>query len=302
MPNTKTKIEWTDATWSPVTGCTKVSPGCDHCYAETMSHRLSNNPKYALATKDDGTWSGVVSCHEELLAQPLRWKKPRMIFVCSMADLFHSDVPWDFIVKVFNVMAATPWHTYQVLTKRPGRMAYFAQHLWPACITSAAPLWPVNVWAGTSVESQKYAPRLDCLLRIPAKVRFVSAEPLLGPLDLRPWLGCPHKDQEDGDIVCSECGDAREKSRWIHQVIVGGESGPGARPMALAWAKSLLDQCRVAGVACFMKQIGSEPMSGLGDQDVYEELIELAQRRRLATRPPGPQMVRCGEAVDEPPR
>ena len=269
----KTKIEWATDTWNPVTGCTKVSQGCDHCYAETMSLRLSHNPKYALATKADGTWSGVVSCHEDVLDQPLRWKKPRMIFVCSMSDLFHSQVPWDFIGRVFDVMIACPQHTFQVLTKRPGRMAFWADNMAEVCRERGLPWsWPPNVWAGTSVESQKYAPRLDCLLRVPAKVRFVSAEPLLGPLDLKPYFykcsGCV-PTPEDPRCAC--------KGLAIHQIIVGGESGPGARPMDLAWARDLVGQCQVAGVACFVKQLGSEPMSGLGDQDLYEELIDLAQ-------------------------
>ena len=296
----KTKIEWATDTWNPVTGCSKVSPGCTSCYAETMSHRLSNNPKYALATKADGTWSGVVSCHPEALDQPVQWKKPRRIFVCSMSDLFHSQVPWDFIVEVFNTMAATYWHTYQVLTKRPGRMAHFAEHIWPKQANQAhrttRPLawggtweatWPSNVWAVTAVESQKYAPRLDCLLRVPAKVRFISAEPLLGPLDLRRWLNCrfDHCNEEIYDCTgCDglgprphgECG-AVVTPPVLSWVIVGGESGHGARPMDLAWARGLVGQCQAAGVACFVKQLGSEPMSGLGDQDLYEELIELAQ-------------------------
>ena len=277
----KTKIEWSEVTWNPVTGCSKVSPGCDHCYAETMSRRLSNNPKYALATKADGTWSGVVSCHPEALEEPLRWKRPRRIFVCSMSDLFHSDIPWDFIVKVFDVMAATPWHTYQVLTKRPGRMAYFAEHIWPkqggywepvewtspsrARVMDKWPgtAWPSNVWAGTSVETQRYAPRLELLARIPARVRFVSAEPLLGPLDLRDWLpgwcgaGSTH-------VPHSPAWAERYDIDWspvnpVDWVIVGGESGPGARPMDLVWARDLVEQCRVAGVACFVKQLGRNP-------------------------------------------
>ena len=291
----KSNIEWCDATWSPVVGCTKVSPGCDHCYAETMSRRLSHNPKYALATKADGTWSGVVSCHEDVLDQPLRWKKPRMIFVCSMSDLFHSQVPWDFIVKVFDVMAATSWHTYQVLTKRPGRMAYFAEHIWPkqggrwepvramlwkcACGWSGNSVdlrpnpsgintcpvcggsggltatswpgtaWPQNVWAGTSVESQKYAPRLECLARVPARVRFVSVEPMLGPVDLRKWT-----------CICQPCTFPRPNQNrcgsGIQWLICGGESGPKARPMHPDWPRSLRDQCQAAAVPFFFKQWG----------------------------------------------
>lgn len=272
----KTKIEWTDATWSPVTGCSKVSPGCDHCYAETMSRRLSHSPKYALATKDDGTWSGLLSYHPGQLDQPLRWKRPKHIFVCSMSDLFHDKVPWEVIAKVFNVMAATPWHTYQVLTKRPGRMAHFAERIWPELGGDWEPLklraaddvwpnrvpgetwpgtaWPSNIWAGSSVETQKYAPRLDCLVRVPAKVRFVSVEPMLGPVDLEPWLtpcwlgADPRQTETD------------EPQRLIDWVVCGGESGPGARPMDLNWARQLLVQCKAAGVPFFMKQIGRRPL------------------------------------------
>ena len=239
-----------------------------------MSRRLSHNPKYALATKADGTWSGVLSCHPEVLAEPLRWKMPRRIFVCSMSDLFHSQVPWEFIVRVFDVMAATPWHTYQVLTKRPGRMAYFAEHIWPkqgglwepvewtspsrARVMDKWPgtAWPSIVWAGTSCESQKYAPRLDCLARVPAPVRFVSVEPMLGPVDLKPWLGLHGNRDTDG---LSEF-DAPMPEPVINWVIVGGESGPGARPMNLAWARDLVGQCQTAGVACFVKQLGRNPI------------------------------------------
>ena len=271
---TKTNIEWATDVWNPVTGCSRVSAGCDRCYAETMSRRLSHNSKYALATKADGKWSGVVSCHEELLDQPLRWKKPRMIFVCSMSDLFHSQVPWDFIGKVFDVMMSCPQHTFQVLTKRPGRMAFWADNMAEVCRERGLPWsWPPNVWAGTSVESQKYAPRLDCLARVPAQVRFVSVEPMLGPVDLNQWLGLHGNRDTDG---LSEF-DAPMPEPVINWIIVGGESGPGARPMDLVWARDLVGQCQQAGVACFVKQLGSEPMSGLGDQDLYEELIELAQ-------------------------
>ena len=268
----KTKIEWATDTWSPVSGCSKVSPGCTNCYAIRETNRHRNLPKYAgLVTRypdflGDGPleWTREVRCHPELLDQPLHWKKPRMIFVCSMSDLFHDKVPWEFIVKVFDVMAATPWHTYQVLTKRPGRMAHFAEHIWPRHLGpckgwSPGAAWPPNVWAGTSLEQewdgQKHlVRRLDCLLRVPAKVRFVSAEPLLGPLDLKPYFfkcsGCVPTPE---DPICACKGLA------INWVIIGGESGPGARPMDLAWARSLVGQCQVSGVPCFVKQLGRNP-------------------------------------------
>ena len=233
-----------------------------------MSRRLSHNPKYVLATKDDGRWSGVLSCHEDLLDQPLRWKKPKTIFVCSMSDLFHDKVPWDFIAKVFNVMAATPWHTYQLVTKRPGRMAYFAEHVWPkqggywepvewtspsrARVMANWPgtAWPSNVWAGTSVESQKYAPRLDVLARVPAPVRFVSAEPLLEYLDLRPYFfKCSGSCTPTTDDPICAC-----KGLAINWVIVGAESGPKRRPMKVSWVQAIRDHCQATGVALFVKQ------------------------------------------------
>ena len=230
-----TSIEWTDTTWNPVTGCTKVSPGCDFCYAETMTRRFPARGPFE-----------TVQLHPDRLDQPLRWKNPRMIFVPSMGDLFHREVPWDFIVRVFDVMVCCSWHTFQVLTKRPGRMAYFAEHIWPkAGGRSERPdptaenfknrpiRWPGNVWAGTSVESQKYAPRLDVLAKVPASVRFCSYEPALGPVDFRPWL---------------------DTLSWL---IAGGESGPGARPADPEWFRQARDQCQVAGVRFFFKQAGS---------------------------------------------
>ena len=178
----------------------------------------------------------------------------------DMGDLFHSDIPWEMVTRVFNAMANTPWVTFQVLTKRPGRMAYFAGHFGADTGVGWQQEWPSNVWAGTSVESQKYAPRLDCLLRVPARVRFVSAEPLLGPLDLKPYF-----------FKCTGCVPTPEnplcacKGLAIHQVIIGAESGPGARPMDLAWAKSLRDQCQTSGVPFFMKQLGKRPFwNGIG--------------------------------------
>ena len=247
----KSAIEWTDATWNPVTGCSKVSPGCDNCYAIRETNRHRNLPNYAGLTKKVVSWNtrttldwtGEVRCHPELLDLPLRWKTPRRIFVCSMSDLFHDKVPWEFLCQVFDMMALARQHTFQVLTKRPGRMAYFAEKVWPRYGRGTPSMymgeWPPNVWAGTSVESQRYAPRLDCLARVPARVRFVSVEPMLGPVDLQNWLGC---DAEDRDCL-----------QWV---ICGGESGPGARPMHPEWARSLRDQCQRAGVPFFFKQNG----------------------------------------------
>ena len=223
-----TNIEWTDETWNPVTGCTRVSPGCDHCYMYAMYPRLKamGLPSYSTGPDD-------VQLFPRLLEAPLKWRKRRRVFVCSMSDLFHSGVPLDFIYQVFQVMtwsARDRGHVFQVLTKRPGRAAAF----WNEYRDNFQGVWHPNIWMGTSVENQKYAPRLTVLGRIPAPVKFVSAEPLLGPLDLSRWL-------EDGTL------------QWV---IVGGESGPGARPMDLDWARDLRDQASAAGVPLFLKQLG----------------------------------------------
>lgn len=219
-----TKIAWTDETWNPVTGCSKVSPGCDNCYAERIMRRFGHD------------WQSVQT-HPKRLGIPQGWKRARRIFVCSMGDLFHPRVPWSFVTAVFDVMAESMWHTFQLLTKRPGRMAYFAEKVWPFT-------WPSNVWAGTSVESEKYLPRLDVLARVPAPVRFVSLEPLLSAVDLKPYFyhcGC-------GQEPCQCKGSA------IHWVVCGGESGLGARPMHTDWVRAVRDQCQAAGVPLFIKQ------------------------------------------------
>ena len=211
-----TKIEWTDATWNPVTGCHKISPGCKHCYAERMSKRLhaAGMPKYRNGF-------AVVTTHPDALDIPLRWRKPRAIFVNSMSDLFHDAVPDDFIRQVFAVMTQAHWHRYQVLTKRPERLLALNETL----------PWPPQVWLGVSVESDRYVGRIDLLRQTDAAVKFLSLEPLLGPL---PGLNL------DG----------------IDWVIVGGESGPGARPMAREWAADIRDQCLAAGVPFHFKQWG----------------------------------------------
>jgi protein gp37 len=209
------QIEWTESTWNPVTGCTKVSPGCAHCYAERMARRLKamGQPNYRNGFR--------VTMHKHALNLPLGWKRPQMVFVNSMSDLFHEDVPVDFIRRVFDVMRQTDRHLFQILTKRSQRLAELAPLL----------PWPANVWMGVTVESGDYVHRIDDLRRVPAAVRFLSLEPLLGPL--------PRLDLTDID--------------WV---IVGGESGPGARAMAEAWAVDLRDQCMHAGVAFFFKQWG----------------------------------------------
>lgn len=227
---TKTSIEWTEMTWNPTTGCDKVSPGCDHCYALTMAARLKATGASAYQNDGDPRTSGpgfALTLHEERLQAPLQWRKPSLVFVNSMSDLFHAKVPFEFVRRVWDVMFNTPQHTYQILTKRPDRMARFSERL---------PL-ATNVWLGTSVEDQARAGRLDWLDRTWAVTRFISAEPLLGPLELAGYL-------------------AGGRIGWV---IVGGESGPGARPMDLDWARSIRDQCQAAGVKYFLKQLGGHP-------------------------------------------
>lgn len=235
----KTGIGWTDATWSPVVGCSKASTGCTRCYAASMSNRLSKMPttaeKYAdLVVRPEGKpweFNGTVRCYSHLLDQPYRWKRPRKIFVCSMSDLFHKEVPDDFIAEVFAVMAASPQHIFQVLTKRPDRMArllndptFVSLVVYKAAATYLAKdfSWPIsNVWVGTSIENNRFAARADSLRLTPAAVRWISAEPLLGPLDL--------VDLTDID--------------WV---VVGGESGAGARPLHPQWVRDLRDRCQLA--------------------------------------------------------
>ena len=224
MPST---IEWTDETWNPVTGCSRISPGCDNCYMFALYPRLR-----AMSVPGYEASPDSVQMLPERLRVPLSWRRPRRVFVNSMSDLFHPHVGYGFISDVFAVMGQARQHVFQVLTKRPGRAAGW----WNSRGQATFGEWPDNVWMGTSVESQKYAPRLSVLRRIPATVRFVSAEPLLERIDLSPWL-------EDGTI------------QWV---IAGGESGPRARPMDLDWARDLRDQSAKADVAFFLKQLGGK--------------------------------------------
>lgn len=245
-----TKIEWTDASWSPVTGCTKVSPGCDNCYAEAITKRFKLGP------------FEEVTMHLNRMAQPFAWKKPRRIFVCSMSDLFHPAIPFSFIKEIFDVMIANSRHTFQVLTKRPGRMAHFAEKV------LGVP-WPDNVWAGTSVEmewdgNKNLIRRLDVLIRVPAQVRFVSVEPLLGPVDLKPWLGLAAEvvahgplERETASALVDLGRAAARKFYGIQWVIAGGESGNRARPMDPEWVRKLRDDCLDARVPFFFKQWGA---------------------------------------------
>lgn len=270
-------IEWTDETWNVTRGCTRVSAGCDNCYAVTMTHRLASMPhtrdRYGSLTvlnnRGERHFNGTVRVDEDALRKPLSWRKPRRVFVNSMSDLFHPSVPYEFIDRVFAVMSMATQHTFQVLTKRPERMAEYlarvgtentrGERLYStmdrvalclrrmaergaiSSLTSVvggayvARNWPLpNVWLGTSVESEYQYERIEHLRRCPAAVRFLSCEPLLGPLEHLPLDG-------------------------IDWVIVGGESGPGARPCNVDWVRSIIEQCRAAGVACFVKQLGRRP-------------------------------------------
>jgi protein gp37 len=290
----KTSIEWTrgddgsaGATWNPLTGCEKVSPGCDHCYAETLAERFRGTPGHYFESGFN------LTLRPERLDQPLRWRKPRRIFVNSMSDLFHKDVPDEFIARVFAVMALAPQHTFQLLTKRHARMrALLSSPAFTARVADAAYLmaagedpniqrpalvaaanaragfaslpsapavrqitWPLlNVWLGVSVEDQQWADiRIPALLETPAAVRWISAEPLLGPIDLSPYLTDKtelYQDLDGTDYVASY----RPQLDWV---VAGGESGPGARPMHPAWARSLRDQCEETRTAFLLKQWGS---------------------------------------------
>lgn len=216
-------IEWTESTWNPVTGCSKISPGCKHCYAKRMAERLQAMGQANYAN------GFALTLQPHMLELPLRWKKPQTIFVNSMSDLFHRDVPTEFILKVFDVMRRAHWHRFQVLTKRPGRLLDLDVRL----------EWSPNVWMGVSVESDKYRTRIDDLRATRAKVKFLSLEPLLGPLNELDLSG-------------------------IDWAIVGGESGPGARPVDATWVRDLRDQCVRSGVPFFFKQWGGTNKKAAG--------------------------------------
>jgi protein gp37 len=251
-----TSIEWTDMTWNPVAGCTVLSPGCTNCYAMRMAARLEamGVSKYRDLTRKSGgraKWTGKVRTDAAALEAPLQWKKPRFVFVNSMSDLFHDDVPEDFVARVWDVMARAGKHTFQILTKRPDRMARLGLYL----------PFLSNVWLGTTVESADYLPRLDDLRRVRAQVRFVSFEPLLGSVA------------------------SADLSR-IDWAIVGGESGPQARPMARVWVDEIQAACRTHGVAFFFKQWGGRNKRASGreiDGRTWDEL-PFRERRASAAR------------------
>ena len=261
------KIEWTDVTWNPIVGCTRVSEGCRHCYAERMAKRLQamGNKNYADTVDKHGRWTGKVNLVPDALEKPLHWRKPRRIFVCSMSDLFHESVPDKFIAAIFSIMLQAQTHTFQVLTKRPKRMhewisrcgdkdglGWITHDATPpkkafcgtGIIVGNDDNWPLpNVHLGVSVENQAMAnERIPWLLQAPAAVHWISLEPMLGPVDL--W-----------DLI-TDRDDMGDRVPIIDGVVVGGESGPGARPMHPDWVRSVRDQCQEAGVAFFFKQWG----------------------------------------------
>jgi protein gp37 len=241
-----THIEWTNMTWNPVTGCTKVSQGCKNCYAERMAKRLKamGSPRYPNGFQ--------VTLHHDLVDLPKRWRQPRLIFVNSMSDLFHEDVPLEFIQRVFQTMRECPAHVFQVLTKRSARLKDVASEL----------PWPSNVWMGVSIEDQRVLSRVDDLRETPAAVRFLSCEPLIGPL--------PNMNLEG-----------------IHWAIVGGESGPRSRPMDSEWARDIRDQCEAAEVAFFFKQWGGVRKDLTGrelDGRTHDEFPPHEQRFMLSLR------------------
>ncbi len=287
---TNSSIEWTDTTWNPVVGCTWASAGCDNCYAARMTRRLE-----AMGQKDytgltsKKHFNGKVRTLEHKLTEPLRWKKPRRVFVNSMSDLFHEAVPFDFVDRVFAVMALCPQHTFQVLTKRPERMAEYlarrsanpygcddpvyqaARHVGAGIDRMVAlsnrmhdrvPGWPLpNVWLGTSVENQEQADaRIPHLLRCPAAVRFLSVEPLLERVNLDQIYELPKWVAPFDPHYPRDADHPR-----IEWVIVGGESGPGARPCNVEWIRSIVSQCKAAGVPVFVKQLGAVPIEVVGN-------------------------------------
>jgi protein gp37 len=236
-------IEWTQATWNPTVGCTKTSPGCKYCYAEVMHGRLESMPgmrKYSESFR-------VVQPWQDDLELPLKWKKPKVIFVNSMSDLFHEKVPLDYIERCIDVMRRASWHTFQVLTKRGERLRE----------VGAGIAWPKNVWMGVSVENSDYTERAEDLATVPAAVRFLSVEPLLGPIPNLPLQG-------------------------IDWVIVGGESGVRARPLDLGWVREIRDQCLDQGVAFFLKQLGGRRNKRGGDEAVLDGRLwrEYPERER----------------------
>ena len=306
----ETSIEWTDRTWNPVRGCSRVSEGCQNCYAERIAARFSKGrgakrqsefQGFAILENGKSRWTGKVELVESKLTEPLHWRKPCRVFVNSMSDLFHEALPDQAIDRVFAVMALAPQHTFQLLTKRADRMLKWSarmadaegEPMWVAAdslnVGASSPMsiwsrgdtlasvqvqpWPLaNVWLGVSVEDQKTADeRIPLLLQTPAAKRFVSYEPALGPVDFRRYLF-----HHDCDVLALDCEGAHDGGSFLDWVIVGGESGPGARPFDIAWARNTITQCKAAGVACFVKQLGARP--GYQRKDGWRDM-ELRDRK-----------------------
>ena len=281
------RIEWTDATWSPVTGCAPISEGCQNCYARRMANRLRGRCGYPKENPFK------VTLHPERLDEPLKWRKPRKVFVCSMSDLFHPDVPFHYISNIFDIMCSWRWpnkeaerigdeslledpgHTYMVLTKRPERVQDWLQWLfeyWPGdspvnVNLSAEGHFGRHIWFGVTAENQQRADeRIPILLQIPAAVRFVSVEPMLGPVDLSYYL--PRKPIKD----CSDEMLPYYNAHGFNWVVCGGETGPGARPMHPDWVRSLVLQCKNAGVPFFFKQWGEYCSPSQMPEETYQAL------------------------------
>ncbi len=346
----KSKIEWTSgpdgepgATWNPLRGCFKVSAGCKNCYAEAVASRFSGPGQPYEDIARDGRWTGRVELVREHLADPLRWRRPRRVFVNSMSDVFHEDVPDEVIAGIFGVIAASPRHTFQLLTKRADRMARWFREL-PSWASRQPPdlalgdyvqefargllfrmpgeehmprnygvtSWPLpNVWLGVSVEDQRAADeRIPHLLQVPAAVRFLSVEPLIGPVDLTDYLGrlweCADCGAGSGDrdlratlprpVTCATCGeDGKDGAvhlgeQGLHWVIVGGESGTGARPCEAEWIRKVMWDCRAASVPCFVKQLGaaySDPVDGIAGVSLRTHPDAPSPTRRLRDRKGG---------------
>ena len=277
------KIEWTDESWNPVTGCTPISEGCAHCYAKRAAEGPRLRGKFGYPADEPFR----VTVHPDKIEEPRHWRKPRKVFICSMGDLFHDQVPQEVITAVLSVIWQHPEHIFQVLTKRPQRMNILFSLL--TRVKSVPWPWPIpNLWLGVTCENQARADeRIPLLLQTPAAVRFVSVEPMLGPLVFERWLdpigqeACMNHGADErhyltpeevsaisftkqGDARCMECGDLCGLTGYddgIDWVICGGETGPGARPMKLEWARSLRDQCKAAGVPYFFKKVtGGRPI------------------------------------------
>lgn len=329
-----TKIEWvarlgtTPETWNPVTGCTKVSPGCKHCYAERMARRLAGRfgyPRDGLSCPQCGDWYGKreniahkhislgcaecgvklqttssfdVTLHPDRLEQPLRWKKPRTVFVCSMGDLFHDNVPGGFVDEVFHVIGSRKQHTFLVLTKRPERMLRFVESYTKRYLfllgTDDEPVTFdyafSNLWLGVTAENQATADeRIPLLLQMPAAVRFVSVEPMLGAVDLQKYLD--EREWPDYTWGIEPEFITRPGLDWV---IAGGESGPGARPVHPDWLRGIRDQCQAAGVPFFLKQWGAHVDMSNMPQETIDRVVPVSASRWAHT-PDGTRMYRVGK-------